>query len=296
MKKTIAGLCLLVSFLPMAGCTRPHNPDPKTLLSPDATVQKLAGEFRFTEGPAADKQGNIYFTDIPNNRIHRWSLDGKLSAFLENSDGANGLFFDKDGNLIACAGGKGQLVSIAPQGAVTVLADRYHEKPFNSPNDLWIDPKGGIYFTDPRYGSRENLPQDGEHVYYLSPDRKRLIRVIDTMVRPNGILGTPDGKLLYVADHGAKQTYAYKINPDGTLSDRTLFAPQGSDGITMDEQGNVYLTESAVSVYDKRGDLIITIEVPEQPSNVCFGGKDKKTLFITARTSLYSVRMQVKGI
>lgn len=295
MKKTMTGLCILVSLLLTVGCNHPDNPGRKTLLSDDAAVAKLAGGFQFTEGPAADKQGNVYFTDIRNNRIHRWSLDGKLSAFLENSGGANGLFFDKDGNLIACAGGKGQLVSIDPQGAVTVLADRYNGKPFNSPNDLWIDPKGGIYFSDPRYGSRENLPQDGEHVYYLAPDRKQVIRVIDDMIRPNGVLGTPDGKMLYVADHGANRTFSYHINPDGTLADKTLFAPQGSDGITMDKIGNVYLTAAAVAIYDKHGTLIKTIDVPEQPSNVCFGGKDRKTLFITARTSLYSIPMLVKG-
>ena len=254
-------------------------------------MQKLAGGFLFTEGPAADKEGNVYFTDIPNNRIHKWSIDGKLSTFMENSQGANGLFFDKDGNLIACAGGTGKIISIDPQKIVTVLADGYEGKIFNSPNDLWIDPQGGIYFTDPRYGYRENLPQGGEHVYYLSPDRKNVIRVIDDMVRPNGVIGRPDGKSLYVADHGADKTYVYQINPDGTLSEKKLFAEQGSDGMTLDENANLYLTAQAVTVYDPSGELIKTIQVPEIPSNVSFGGKDKKTLFITARTSLYSINM-----
>ena len=171
------------------------------------------------------------------------------------------------------------------------MADKYEGKPFNSPNDLWIDSKGGIYFTDPRYGPRDNLPQDGEHVYCLSADRTKLIRVINDMVRPNGVVGTPDGKLLYVADHGSNETYCYKINADGTLSDKKLFARQGSDGMTLDEHGNLYLTAQAVNVYDPAGKLIQTIELPETPSNVCFGGKNKKTLFITARTSLYSVDM-----
>jgi len=201
-----------------------------------------------------------------------------------------------DGNLLACEGGNRRLVSINPQGKVTVRVDKYDNKMLNSPNDIWIDPKGGIYFTDPRYGPRDNLEQDGEHVYYLSPDRKKLIRVIDDMVRPNGVIGTPDGKLLFAADHGANKTYVYTINKDGTLSDKRLFAPEGSDGMTMDSEGRVYLTGSAVSVYDSAGNKIETIEVPERPSNVCFSGKDKQTLFITAQTSLYSVRMQVKGL
>lgn len=256
--------------------------------SSQSTVLKLADDFKFTEGPTSDKEGNIYFTDVPNSRIHKWSIDGKLSTFLENSGKANGLFFDKDNNLIACAGGTGKVVSIDTLGSISVLADSYEGKSFNSPNDLWIDPNGGIYFTDPRYGSRENLPQNGEHVYYLSADRKKLIRVIDDMVRPNGVVGTPDGQLLYVADHGANKTYVYKIQPDGTLSDKKLFVEQGSDGMTLDEQGNVYLTAQAVTIYDSSGKLIKTIDVPETPSNVCFGGNNKKTLFITARKSLYS--------
>jgi gluconolactonase len=254
-----------------------------------ATVEKLAGGFGFTEGPATDTEGDVYFTDIPNNRILKWSVEGKLSTFLENSGGANGLFFDRAGNLIACQGGTGKVVSIAPDGTVTVVAAEYDGKPFNSPNDLWIDAKGGIYFSDPRYGSRDNLPQDGEHVYYIRPDRT-VIRVIDDMVRPNGLIGTPDGRKLYVADAGANRTYIYTINPDGTLTDKTLFVEQGSDGMTLDADGNVYLTSRAVDVYDPAGKRIRTIEVPERPSNVCFGGKDKKTLFITARTSFYCAK------
>jgi gluconolactonase len=231
------------------------------------------------------------------NRIHKWSLDGKLSTFRENSGGANGLFVDKKGNLVACEGDGRRLVSIdLIKGNVTVLADKYQDKQFNSPNDLWIDPNGGIYFTDPRYGRRDGMEQDGEHVYYLSPDRKNLIRVINDMVRPNGIIGTPDGKLLYVADHGGNKTYVYTINKDGTLSNKKLFAPEGSDGMTIDNEGNVYLTTRVVVVYNPDGQKIETIEVPEVPANVCFGGKDKQTLFITARTSLYALRIRVKGV
>jgi gluconolactonase len=268
----------------------------QSVVAEGAKVGKLAGDFKFTEGPAADAKGNIFFTDIPNNRIHKWSLDGKLSTFRENSGGANGLYFDKKGNLLVCEGGGRRLVSIDPKGNVTLLADKYQNKKFNSLNDLWIDPKGGIYFTDPRYGRRDNLDQDGEHVYYLAPDRKSIVRVIDDMVRPNGIIGTRNSKRLYVTDHGGKKTFVYTINKDGTLSNKKLFAPEGSDGMTIDNKGNIYLTTNAVAVYNKKGEKIETIKVPEGPANVTFGGKDKKTLFITARTSLYSVRMRVKGI
>jgi len=262
-----------------------------------AKVEKLAGGFAFTEGPAADPNGDIYFSDIPNNRIHKWAVEaGKLSTFRENSGGSNGLYFDKKGNLLACEGGGRRLVSIDPQGKVAVLAEEYQGKKFNSLNDLWIDPKGGVYFSDPRYGNRDGMEQDGEHVYYLSPDRKKLIRVINDMVRPNGLIGTRDGKTLYVADHGGKKTFVYTINKDGTLSNKKLFAPEGSDGMTIDSQGNIYLATNAVAVYNKEGRKIETIEVPEGPANVTFGGKDRQTLFITARTSLYAIRMRVKGL
>ena len=265
-----------------------------SVVAAGAKVEKLAGGFKFTEGPASDAEGNIFFTDIPNNRIHKWSLEGKLSTFRESSGGANGLFFDKAGNLLACEGNNKRLVSIDPNGKVNVLADKYNGKPFNKPNDLWVDPKGGVYFSDPAYGA--NVVQDGEHVYYLTADRKNVIRVIDDMVRPNGVIGTADGKLLYVADRGANKTYVYTVNDDGTLSNKKLFAPEGADGMTIDNEGNIYVTTKGISVYNMSGEKIETIEVPEQPSNVCFGGKDKQTLFITARTSFYSVGMRVKGL
>jgi len=273
------------------------------LVAPGAEVAKLVDGFRFTEGPAADAAGDLFFTDIPNNRIHKWSLDGKLSTFREDSGGANGLFFDRRGNLVACEGGRGRLVSITPDGKLTVLAENYEGKRFNSPNDLWVDQKGGVYFTDPRYGRRDDMAQDGEHVYYLSGehvyylsgDHKRVLRVISDMVRPNGVTGTADGKVLYVADAGAGKTYKYKIQPDGTLADRELFASQGSDGMTIDSEGNIYLCTNVVTVYNPQGQKVEEIEVPERPSNVCFGGKDSHTLFITARTSLYSIGMRVTG-
>jgi gluconolactonase len=205
-----------------------------------AKVEQLSDGFSFTEGPARDAQGNIYFTDIPNGRIHKWSLDGKLSTFRENSGGANGLFFDRDGNLLACEGGNRRVTSIAPDGQVTVLADSYGGKKLNSPNDLWIDPKGGVYFSDPRYGSQDGLEQDGFHVYYLPPDRKQLLRVIDNLVKPNGVVGTADGKLLYVADAGDGKTYVYRIQEGGNLADRKLIAPIGSDGRPSAGSGLVF--------------------------------------------------------
>ncbi|MGI6415390.1 MAG: SMP-30/gluconolactonase/LRE family protein [Thermoguttaceae bacterium] len=265
------------------------------LVAPGAKVELLAGGFTFTEGPACDAEGNVYFTDIPNERIHKWSVDGKLTTFRENSGKANGLYFDREGNLLACEGGNRRLTSISPGGKVTVLADSFQGKKLNSPNDLWVDPKGGVYFSDPRYGQEEGLEQDGFHVYYLPPNRTELVRVIGDLVKPNGVLGAADGKTLYVADAGGGKTYAYRIQPDGSLADRMLIAPVGADGMTRDERGNLYLARNVVHVYSPEGKAITTIEVPEPPANVCFGGKDRKTLFITARKGLYAVRMNVRG-
>jgi len=266
-----------------------------SVVAPGAEAKKLAGDFRFTEGPASDTAGNVYFTDIPNNHILKWSLEGKLSTFRENSGGANGLYFDKEGNLLACEGGGRRLVSITPKGKVSVLAAEYEGKKFNSLNDLWIDPEGGVYFTDPRYGNRDGMQQNGEHVYYLTPCGREIRRVIDDMVRPNGVIGTANGKRLYVTDHGGGKTFVYNVNKNGSLSDKKLFCSEGSDGMTIDARGNVYLTTDVVAVYNRQGEKIEEIKIPERPANVTFGGPDNKTLFVTARTSLYSVDMQVKG-
>ena len=271
------------------------------IVAPGAKVVEVARGFKFTEGPAGDAKGNIYFSDIPNNRIHYLTAAGKLTTFRADSGGTNGLFVDADGSLLACEGVRQRVVSIAidekgKAGKVTVLARTHGGKPLNKPNDLWPDPKGGIYFTDPVYGRGFKVVQDGENVYYLKPDRKTIIRVIDDMVRPNGIIGTPDGKTLYVTDHGGKKTFRYTIRPDGTLGGKTFFAPIGSDGMTIDTEGNVYLTEAGVLVYSPVGKKIATIAVPQRPANVCFAGKDLQTLYITARRSVYSVRTRTRGV
>jgi len=267
-------------------------------LIPEGTaVLKLADGFAFTEGPAADAGGDVYFTDIPNNRIHKWSVkEQAVSTWRENTGGANGLFFDPQGNLLACEGGNRRMVKIDPKGNLTVLAEWYNGKRLNSPNDLWIDPKNGVYFSDPRYGKMDDLEQTGEYVYYLPPAGGQPIRVIDDFVKPNGLIGTPDGKILYATDRKGNQTFRYRILPDGTLTEKTFFAPYGSDGMTIDKRGNIYLTTDCVRIFNADGKPVGHIEVPEQPSNVCFGGKNRKTLFITARKSLYMITMNVQGV
>lgn len=275
---------------------------PKSLVAPGAKIEKLADGFSFTEGPAADKKGNVYFTDQPNDKILIWSTDGKLSTFLENTGRANGLYFDRNGGLLSCSDMDNELWSIDKEGNHTVLITDFNGKKLNGPNDLWIHPNSGIYFTDPLYKRdywtrSPEMQQEGQYVYYLYPDRKTVIKVATDLVQPNGIIGTPDGKQLYIADIGANKTYVYDILPDGSLTNRKLFTSLGSDGMTIDNEGNIYLTGRGVTVFNPEGEQIEHIPVEANwTSNVCFGGKDMKTLFITASQYLYSLRMNVKGV
>ena len=270
-------------------------PQGNPVVAPGATVERIATGFGFVEGPAADADGALFFTDIPNERIHRWSPGSGVTTFLEHSGGANGLRFDLDGNLVVCEMGNRRITTIAPHGEISVLADGFEGQRFNSPNDLWVDPKGGIYFTDPRFGSTDDQEIAGYHVYYISPDQMEIRRVADDLVRPNGVVGTPDGGRVYVADDGAGQTYVYTPSDDGSLTDKRLFVAQGADGMTMDELGNVYLTGQDITVYNPDGESIGSIAVPEAPANLTFGGPDGHTLFITARASLYALAMSVSG-
>jgi len=270
------------------------------VIAPGATVEKLAGDFQFTEGPTCDEEGNLFFTDQPNDRILKWSVERGLSIFLQPAGRANGMYFDYQGNLIACADETNALWSIAPDGGVTLILNEYKGKPLNGPNDVWVRPDGALYFTDPFYPrpwwTHDTMPQDGQHVYLLSADRRELVRVTDDLEQPNGIIGTPDGRTLYVADIGAGKTYRFDIASDGHLAHKTLMAEQGSDGMTLDNEGNLYLTGKGVYVFDETGRQIDHLKVPEDwTANVSFCDKDKHTLFITAGKGLYRVKLRVKG-
>lgn len=271
------------------------------IIAPGATLQKLGGGYEFTEGPASDAEGNVYFTDQPNDRIVTWSTDGTLSTYRQPCGRSNGLCFDDQGNLWACADEKNELWCIDPQGNVTVVVRDYQGKLLNGPNDVWVRPDGGLYFSDPfykrDYWKRGPMEQDKQCVYYLAPDRRKLIRVADDLEQPNGLIGTPDGKALYVADIRARKTYVYDIQPEGTLANKRLFCEMGSDGMTIDNEGNVYLTGKGVFVFDRNGKQIEHIAVDERwTGNVCFGGADRHLLFITASKGVYGLRMRVKGV
>jgi gluconolactonase len=290
----------LAAWLLVFGLTTAIRAEESKIIAPGTKLEKLAGGFAFTEGPACDDQGNIYFTDQPNDRIHKWSVEGKLTTFLAPCGRSNGLCFDARGNLWACADEHNQLWSIDPAGKATVVVKDYQGKLLNGPNDVWLRPDGGLYFTDPYYPRpywKRGPKELGEWVYYLAPDHKTLSVVIDDFKQPNGIIGTPDGKSLYVADIGAGKTYAYQIRPDGLLTGKRLFCRLGSDGMTIDDCGNVYLTGHGVTVFDPAGKQIEHIAIHEAwTGNICFGGKDRRLLFITASTSIYGLRMAVKGV
>jgi gluconolactonase len=293
-----ARLPVLVALLTLTVGVRADDASP---VAPGARVEKLAEGFKFTEGPAADAKGNVYFTDQPNDRILMWGTDGKLTEFLKPAGRSNGLCFGPDGRLWACADGKNELWTVDVETKQhKVVVNEYKGKLLNGPNDVWVRPDGGLYFTDPfykrDYWKRGPTEQDTQGVYFVTPDGKGLVRVADDLKQPNGVIGTPDGKTLYVADIGDRKTYSYAIQKDGTLTDKKLFCEMGSDGMTIDEKGNVYLTGRGVTVFDRAGKKVTQIDVPEGwTANVCFGGADGKTLFITASTRLYGLKMTVKG-
>jgi gluconolactonase len=276
-----------------------------SIVAPGAKLEKLAGGFVFTTGPTSDAAGNVFFADLPNDSIYEWSVDGSLSTFLSPSGRSFGLCFDAQGNLWSSAVERGELWSIDPTGRATVVVKGYKGGALNGPRNIWVRPDGGLYFTDPFGGNPfykqiRGFVQDREAVYYLSPDRQTLVRVIDDLTEPNGLIGTPDGKTLYIASTAVHAVYAYDIHPDGTLTDKKLFCPIVSPGMTIDDEGNVYVTtgpSGGVFVFDKTGQRIDRIDVPEHfTSNVCFGGRDRQTLFITAVSGLYAIRTRVKGV
>ncbi|MDB5232955.1 MAG: gluconolactonase [Chitinophagaceae bacterium] len=271
------------------------------IIAAGAVPQLISKQFSFTEGPAVDKHGNIFFTDQPNNKIWKYDTKGKLSVFLENAGRSNGMYFDKKGNLITCADEQNQLWSISRKKKITVLVNDYNGQKLNGPNDLWVSPKGDIYFTDPyyqrNYWTRKKQDMEGQYVYLLSRGKITAIPVVKNLQQPNGIVGTPDGKYLFVADIKGKKTYKYTINADGSLSNALVFTELGSDGMTIDNLGNLYLTGDGVTVFNPLGEKIAHIAIPEKwTANVAFGGKHRDKLFITASESVYILSMKTRGI
>ena len=293
-------LSALISSLAILSTSSPAQET--NLIADGAKPEVLSEGYSFTEGPAVDKEGNVYFTDQPNDRIVKFTAaDGSFTDWLKPAGRSNGTYFDKDGNLLTCADEKNELWSIAPDKKITVLAKDLNGKLLNGPNDLWIRPDGNFYFTDPfykrGYWTRDKeMQQPGEYVYFYDIKSKKITPVATDLKQPNGIIGTPDGKTLYVADIGARKTYSYSVKADGSLENKTLFCELGSDGMTIDAEGNVYLTGSGVTVFDKTGMKLTNTTIPEPwTANVTFGGKDRQLLFITSSKKVYGLKMRVKG-
>jgi gluconolactonase len=292
--------CVVLGLAAMSSAESP-------IIADGATVEKVGSGYGFTEGCTADKAGNVFFTDQnhdPNGQILRWSAeDGKITVWMDATGRANGQRFAPNGDLITCSDAHSQLWRITPDKKVTVLVKDYEGKLLNGPNDAWVLPNGGIYFTDPFWRrswwgpEHATALQDKQAIYYLSPDGKTLTRVADDYRSPNGIVGTPDGKTLYISDMGARQTWKYDVQEDGSLKNKTAFCQVGSDGMTMDNQGNIYLTSNGVQVYDKAGNKIESIPSPErqQPANLAIGGKDHNILVMAARTGVYTLKLKVKN-
>lgn len=268
-------------------------------------IKKLHTGFKFTEGPALDAEGSVYFTDIPNDRIHKVDTTGKLSTFLENSKKCNGLMVDSAGQIIACQGGEGRIIAIDPKTkAITGVATTFNNKPFNAPNDLVLSREGGVYFTDPKFGEGE-AAQDKMSVYYVKAGI--VSRLIDNLQRPNGVLLSPDESHLYVLPSGQPEVMVYPIISPGVLGESRVLCklesadpakPRGGDGLTVDYRGNLYLTApglKAIQVVTSQGKMLGLIYFPEAPSNCTFGGKDLRTLFVTAQTSIYTTQMELVG-
>lgn len=306
MRPSIDSICAIVALL--LGLNAPlyltFAAEPIPGIGPVGQVVQLHTDFAFTEGPAADRDGNVYFSDIPNTKILKVDANGKLSVFTDQSRRANGLMFNAAGELVACEG-DGQVVAwkVGAEKSRRVLVATHNGKQFNAPNDLVLDAVGGVYFTDPHFGKTKPLPQGKMAVYYVDANGKPT-RLVDDLLKPNGILLSLDEKMLYVFPSSQPIMRAYPVLSPGKLGEGRDFCKlrvegaglQGADGATIDTRGNLYITSRlGVQVFAPNGKALGIIEFPEPPANVTFGGPEMKSLYVTARTSLYTVPMKAIG-
>ncbi|MFT3919691.1 SMP-30/gluconolactonase/LRE family protein [Cloacibacterium sp.] len=291
---------LLFSSLLVMSCTSQKSVKSQSIVSNSAEIQLVSDKFSFTEGPAADSYGNVYFTDQPNDKIYFWNWKtNKVEEFLEKTGRANGTYFDEKDNLITCSDESGEIWKINENGVAEILTTNFEGKRLNGPNDLWLDNEGGIYFTDPLYVRDywKNFKQEifDKNLYYRDSEGK--ITKLDTFTQPNGIVGSLKFKKLYVSDIDANKTFVYDILGEGKLGNKKLFCNLGSDGMTLDNIGNLYITGNGVTVFNSKGEQIHHIAVPEKwTANVTFGGENFSTLFITASKSVYTLKMNVSKV
>jgi gluconolactonase len=264
----------------------------------DVQVEKAAHGFRFTEGPAWSRDGYLLFSDIPGNKIMKYVPGEGYPVFREPSNGANGNAFDAQGRLYTCESFARRVTRTDKKGHIEVLADKWEGKRLNAPNDIVVSKSGHVYFTDPAFGSQADTRElDFYGVYHIAP-KGELSVIARPAGRPNGITLSPNGRILYVANSDERNIRAYNVDRNGEVSDeRTIVSRiEGvPDGIRTDEKGNLYVAAKGIQVYSPEGKLLATIPLAETPSNCAFGDSDLQTLYITARTSLYRVRLDVKG-
>jgi len=263
-------------------------------------VERVPGDYKFTEGPVWSPWGTLLFSDIPANRIYEIAASGQ-KVYGEPSGNSNGLTFDREGRLIACEHGNRRVSRTERDSKITVMADRFEGKRLNSPNDVVVKSDGSIYFTDPTYGiKKEEQELDFQGVYRIKPDGKLEV-LVKNFKMPNGLCFSPDEKKLYIADSTElRHVRVFDVKPDGTLTGGTVFAKVGPggapDGMKVDNSGNLLSTgPGGIWIFDPTGKHIDTIPTPETPANCGWGDADGKTLYITARTSLYKVRLPVGG-
>ncbi|MDX1947250.1 MAG: SMP-30/gluconolactonase/LRE family protein [Pirellulaceae bacterium] len=296
----VFAICLATLLISYASADEP-------LLDDTFPVERIVDSCRFTEGPAIDKEGNLFFSDGYNDRIMRYGTDGKLTEFRKPCGKTNGMAFDREGRLVMCQsagmGGGRKVARLEKDGTETVLAAEYEGKRLTAPNDVCVDPEGRIFFTDPA-GLGVDNPQGESSVFRIDAPGK-IVKIIDNLQKPNGILLTPDGKTLYVSDRGTQQLHRYKVAEDGSVSDDTViydFSPdRGIDGMRLDAHGNIWAAAgqdktTGLFVISPAGKLLLHKPMPEFSTNLCFGGPDGKTLYFTATTSVYKLRTTVPGV
>jgi gluconolactonase len=304
-KLSLLTLALLLNLIPAQGADFDiKNPGEFSKIVPsNAEVTKVAGGMKFLEGPiwVPRDGGYLLFSNIPDEELKKWSAVEGLTTFRTNGHSPNGNCLDRKGRLVTCEGGARRVTITEKDGTIRTLVDRFEGKKFNSPNDLVVKSDGTVWFTDPDYGlGKEPREVAGLYVYRLDPKTGSIAVAVKEGDHPNGICFSPDEKRLYVADSGRPHLIrVYDVQKNGTVDNGRVFCvidKGGPDGIRCDAKGRIFSSAGdGVHVFGVDGALIGKILVPECPANLCFGGKDGKTLFITARTSLYSVPVLVKG-
>ncbi len=307
-RTSYVSICFVFSFFLLITLTPSLALENESVVENGAEFVMVADGLKFSEGPAVYSSGTVWFSDYGTDKIYR-IIGGSAETVLENVGGPIGLHFDNEGSLYICAAKEHRIKKLPAdviasssgpysKEQLVVYSDRFDGKLLNSPNDIWVDKKGGVYFTDPRFAPLpEEVEQDGYHIYYIPAGSTKIIRAAVDLDKPNGIVGTHDGRLVYVTDTPVDKTFVYDVGNHGRLSGKRFFAEGGYDGMAVDVEGNVYITlEHSIEVYNSSGEKIEALDVPGKPTNVCFGGDDRKTLYITARSKVFSLRMRIRGM